>query len=137
VGGTLARVVLIDSNARKCAFLREVVRQTGIAGRIDVDILSIRIEMAATQASLPQPDVVSARALAPLERLLALSAPLFARGTVGLFMKGREAAAEIEVARKTWNFNVELAASRTEPEGQIVLIRQPEPRDQNQDQAPE
>jgi 16S rRNA (guanine527-N7)-methyltransferase len=127
------RVVLIESNARKCAFLREVVRQTGIAGGIGVDILSTRIETAATQASLPQPDVVSARALAPLERLLALSAPLFAPTTVGLFMKGREAAAEVEVAKKTWNFNVELIQSQTEPEGQSVLIRQLQPRDRTQD----
>ncbi len=121
------RVVLIESNARKCAFLREVVRQTQIAGRIGVDILSIRIETVATQASLPHTDVVSARALAPLERLLGLAAPLFTSATVGLFMKGKEAAAEIEAARKTWDFNVELASSQTEPDGQIVLIRQPQP----------
>ncbi len=43
-----ARVTLIESNARKCAFLREVVRQTGIAQSVSVDILSTRIEAAAT-----------------------------------------------------------------------------------------
>jgi 16S rRNA (guanine527-N7)-methyltransferase len=127
LGETRHRVVLVESNARKCAFLREVVRQTGIGGRIGVDILSIRIETVATQASLPHPDVVSARALAPLDRLLGLAAPLFTPATVGLFMKGKEAAAEIEAARKTWNFNVELSPSQTEPDGQIVLIRQPHP----------
>ena len=42
------RVTLIESNARKCAFLREVVRQTGIGARVSVDILSTRIETAAT-----------------------------------------------------------------------------------------
>ena len=93
-----------------------------------MDILSIRIETLATQASLPHADVVSARALAPLDRLLGLAAPLFASATAGLFMKGKEAAAEIETARKTWNFNVELAPSQTDPDGQIVLIRQPRPR---------
>ena len=44
----LARVTLIESNARKCAFLREVVRQTGIGACVSVDILSTRIETAAT-----------------------------------------------------------------------------------------
>ena len=42
------RITLIESNTRKCAFLREVVRQTGIAGCVTVDILSTRIEAAAT-----------------------------------------------------------------------------------------
>jgi 16S rRNA (guanine527-N7)-methyltransferase len=118
------RVTLIESNARKCAFLREVVRQTGIGGRIGVDILSTRIENAATQATLPRPDVVSARALAPLDRLLALAAPLFAPATVGVFLKGKEVAQEVEAAKKTWNFNVELIQSRTQAEGRIVLVRQ-------------
>ena len=45
---TAPRVTLIESNARKAAFLREVVRQTAIADRIAVDILSTRIETAAT-----------------------------------------------------------------------------------------
>jgi 16S rRNA (guanine527-N7)-methyltransferase len=119
------RVTLIESNARKAAFLREVVRQIGIGDRIAVDILSTRIETAATQASLPRQDVVSARALAPLDRLLTLAAPLFAPATVGLFMKGREAAQEIEAARKTWDFNVELVPSRTDPGAHIIVVRCP------------
>jgi 16S rRNA (guanine527-N7)-methyltransferase len=118
-----ARVTLIESNARKCAFLREVVRQTGITPRVAVDILSTRIEAAATQASLRGPDVVSARALAPLDRLLNLAAPLFASSTVGLFLKGHDAAAELEAAEKAWTFNVELVPSRTEAEARIVVIR--------------
>ena len=69
-GGPSPRITLIESNARKCAFLREVVRQTGITPRVAVDILSTRIEAAATQASLQGPDVISARALAPLDRLV-------------------------------------------------------------------
>ena len=117
------RVTLIESNARKCAFLREVVRQTGISASVAVDILSTRIETAATQASLQAPDVVSARALAPLDKLLALAAPLFASSTVGLFLKGRDVAAELKAAESLWNFNVELVPSRTEPDGRIVVVR--------------
>ena len=118
------RVTLIESNARKCAFLREVVRQTGVsAAGVAVDILSTRIETAATQASLHGPDVVSARALAPLDKLLALAAPLFASSTVGLFLKGRDVAAELKAAESLWNFNVELVPSRTERDGRIVVVR--------------
>jgi 16S rRNA (guanine527-N7)-methyltransferase len=128
--GNAPRVTLIESNARKCAFLREVVRQTGIGARIAVDILSTRIETAATQASLQAPDVVSARALAPLDKLLALAAPLFTPDTTGLFMKGREAAAELEAAKKMWDFKVELVPSRAEPQSRIVIVRQLEPRNE-------
>jgi 16S rRNA (guanine527-N7)-methyltransferase len=122
-----ARVSLIESNARKCAFLREVVRQTGIPvpaqPGIAVDILSTRIETAATQASLRAPDVVSARALAPLDKLLALAAPLFASSTVGLFLKGRDVAAELKAAESLWNFNATLVPSRTERDARIVVVR--------------
>ena len=122
------RVTLIESNARKCAFLREVVRQTGIGACVSVDILSTRIETAATQASLQGPDVVSARALAPLDKLLGLAAPLFTPVTVGLFLKGRDAAAELEAAKKAWNFNAELVPSRTDRDGRIVVVRNLEPK---------
>ena len=128
-------VTLIESNTRKAAFLREVVRQTGIADRIGVDILSTRIESAATQVTV-RPDVVSARALAPLDQLIGLAAPLFAPHTVGVFMKGREAVSELETAKKSWNFNVELVPSRTEPQGHIVLVRQPTPKLENEGKNP-
>ena len=82
------RITLIESNTRKCAFLREVARQTGIVARVAVDILSTRIETAATQASLPAPDVVSARALAPLDKLLALAAPLIHAAHGWLVLEG-------------------------------------------------
>jgi len=127
--GRRPRVVLIDSNARKCAFLREVVRQTGIAAGVAVDILSTRIEAAATQASLRGADAVSARALAPLGRLLNLAAPLSSAATVGVFLKGRDAAREVAAARTDWSFDAELIPSRTEPQARIVLVRHLRPRD--------
>ena len=119
----LPRVTLIESNARKCAFLREVVRATQMAGSVSVDILSTRIETATTQASLQPPDVVSARAVAPLDKLFGLAAPLFASSTVGLFLKGRDAAAELQAAKKLWNFQSELVPSRTERDARIVVVR--------------
>ena len=126
------RITLIESDTRKCAFLREVVRQTGIspghqAGSppgLAVEILSIRIENGTTQSRLQAPEVVSARALAPLDKLLSLAAPLFTPNTVGLFLKGREAEAEIEAAGKAWKFDVSLVPSMTDASGRIVVVRQ-------------
>jgi 16S rRNA (guanine527-N7)-methyltransferase len=122
------RVHLVESNARKCAFLAEVVARTGIGPRVAVDILSTRAEAAATQATLRGAEVISARAVAPLDRLLGLAAPLFSPGTVGVFLKGRDAAAELEIAQQMWKFRVELLPSRTEADGHIVVIRCPAAR---------
>ena len=76
-----------------------------------------------THASVGRADVVTARALARLDRLLGLAAPLFGPETVGLFLKGREAAGEIGEARQTWRFDAELVASVTEATGSVVVIR--------------
>ena len=122
------RITLIESNARKCAFLREVVRQTGISARVAVDILSTRIEKAATQARLQGPDVVTARALAPLDKLMNLAAPLSSSRSVGLFLKGREVATELRAAEKMWNFNAELVPSRTDADASVVVIRNLHPK---------
>lgn len=119
--GLANRVVLVESHARKAAFLREVARQTGVAPM--VDILSTRIETLPTQDTVPAPAVVSARALAALDRLLAYSAPLFAEATIGLFLKGQGADAEVAEARKAWSFEARLVPSLTEPNGRIVVIR--------------
>lgn len=118
------RITLVESDTRKSAFLREVARKTGVA----VDILSTRIEIAATQDRVAAPQVVSARALAPLDRLLGLAAPLSSPATVGLFLKGREAAADVEAARRTWTFAAELVPSITEPSGRIVIVRDLAPK---------
>jgi 16S rRNA (guanine527-N7)-methyltransferase len=111
-----ASMTLLESDTRKAAFLREVARQMGVP----VDILCERIEKGATQAKV---DVITARALAPLPRLLDLAAPYFSDGTVGLFLKGREAQAEVDAARARWEFAVALHPSETDREGRIVEVR--------------
>ncbi len=123
-GGGEARVTLIESDTRKVAFLREVARKTGIG----VDILSTRIETAATQSKLTRPEVITARALAPLDRLFGLAANLSSPTTVGIYLKGREAAAEIETAANTWDFAFETIASLTDAAGRIVVIRNLQPK---------
>ena len=123
-GKGLHRVILVESDTRKAAFLREVARQT----RAPVDILSIRIENPATHIKVGPVDVVTARALAPLDRLLALAAPLFGAETVGLFLKGQDAQAEIEAARKHWSFDVSLVPSVTDARASTAVIRRLEAR---------
>ena len=113
------RVTLIESDTRKAAFLAEVARRVGVA----VDIQGTRIEKSATQAKLGPVDVIAARALAPLPRLLELSAPYFSGPTMGLFLKGREVEAEVEAARQLWDFEPELRQSLTAISGRIVVIR--------------
>jgi 16S rRNA (guanine527-N7)-methyltransferase len=114
----LLRVTLIESDMRKCAFLREVARQAGVA----VDILSMRAESAKTPVNERLPRVVSARALAPLDRLLGLAAPLSPPGTTLLMMKGKEARKELHMAEATWTFDVDLVPSVTDKHGRVAVI---------------
>ena len=115
-GGT--RHTLIESDTRKAAFLREVARETGVA----VEIVADRIEVARTPASVGEVNCITARALAPLPRLLPLVAPYFGAETVGLFLKGRDIAAELEEASRSWAFQSELLQSVTDREGRVVRL---------------
>jgi 16S rRNA (guanine527-N7)-methyltransferase len=122
-GGGESRITLLDSDTRKCAFLREVARRTGISPAIAVDILSTRAESPTTRTTLTPPEVICARALAPLTKLLGLAAPLSPPFAVGLYLKGKEAARELEAAEKSWEFNAELVPSVTDKDARIVVIR--------------
>lgn len=117
------RLTLVESDTRKGAFLREVARSTGISARLTVDIVAGRIESPANQTRVGVADVVSARALAPLSKLLGLAAGYMGPETVGLFLKGRELAQEIVEAQKEFAFAFDVVTSRTDPSGQILSVR--------------
>ena len=110
-------VTLVESDARKCAFLRSTARRMGVA----VNVRQERIED--VPAGSLSPDVVSARALAPLARLLAYAQPFLRKGAVGLFPKGRNAALELTEAQESWIFQVDIVPSRTDSAGRILRIR--------------
>lgn len=112
-------VQLIESNSRKCAFLSEVARRT----QTPVIIHEGRIEEIAQKGKAGKADVVTSRALAPLNTLLGLAHGFFSNDTVGLFLKGREASHEIAEARHNWHFECECVPSRTSGEGRIIEIR--------------
>jgi 16S rRNA (guanine527-N7)-methyltransferase len=121
------RMHLVESNRKKCAFLAEVARET----RAAVDIHCMRIEDLGESAQSLTPDIVSARALAPLPRLLELASPFFGPATRGLFLKGREAEAEIEAAQTGWAFSVRRHPSLTAADSHIVEIGELRPRGAN------
>ena len=109
-------VDLVESNGRKCAFLRHVARLTGAP----VTVHEARAE--AVIGRFKGAEVVTARALASLAQLLAWGEALLTTGTIGLFPKGRDAQAELTEAEKSWRFDAELVPSRTDSEGRIVRI---------------
>jgi 16S rRNA (guanine527-N7)-methyltransferase len=105
---------LVESDARKAAFLREAVMLTGAPAKIH----AFRIE----DLTLASRMLVTARALAPLPKLLDLSYPLLAEGGVCLFPKGERAESEIAAARKDWIMDLQQIPSRTSPAGRILRV---------------
>jgi 16S rRNA (guanine527-N7)-methyltransferase len=117
-----AEVHLVESNAKKAAFLREAARVTGAPAVIH----AARIEDFVDNAPVGI-EVVTARALAPLVDLLATAYPLLQRGVLGVFPKGQAAASELTVAGKRWKIRASLEVSRTDPQARIVIVRGLEP----------
>jgi 16S rRNA (guanine527-N7)-methyltransferase len=68
-------------------------------------------------------DVISARALAPLEKLIGYASPLLKTGAVGLFPKGQDVEAELTAASKSWTIEADLVPSVTDPQARIVIVR--------------
>ena len=120
-----ARVYLVETNTKKIAFLREAVRATGAPAIVHAG----KIEDFAAR-SPESIEVVVARALAPLPKLLGLASPLLKNGAVGLFPKGQDAASELTEASKYWKVEGSLAPSQTDPKSHIVVVRELEPKPQ-------
>jgi 16S rRNA (guanine527-N7)-methyltransferase len=117
-----AQVHLVESNGKKAAFLREAARITGAPAQVHAE----RVEKY-TLTAVNSVDVVSARALAPLKSLCDQAFPLIERGAIGLFPKGLDVAAELTDAAKYWNIEATTVASKTSPEGCIVIVRSLKP----------
>ena len=106
-------VALIESDARKAAFLREAVRETGASAEVH----NARAENLDLTA-----DAVVARACAPLDRLLGLALPLLAPGGVCLFLKGARVEEEVETAHAHWRFTARRHRSRSAPDGVLLEV---------------
>ena len=70
-------------------------------------------------------DVVTARAVAPLDRLLGYAQPFFRAGAQGLFLKGEKVEAELSEARRSWQFQADVSPSISDPRGRILSVRSP------------
>ena len=105
---------LVESDRRKSQFLREVSRETAAGAQVH----TARIEELSPLCA----DCVTARALAPLDRLLDYAARHLAPGGSALFLKGRGAAEELTQAAGRWSMAVERFPSRTDPEGSLLRI---------------
>ncbi|WP_029417522.1 16S rRNA (guanine(527)-N(7))-methyltransferase RsmG [Brevundimonas bacteroides] len=109
-----SHVWLIDSLQKRCRFLQSVVDAlslpaTVIWGRAEQQALKV--------------DVVTARAVAPMEKLLGYAQPYLQRGAQGLFLKGEKAELELQDAAKVWQVEADLSVSRSDPRGRIVTVR--------------
>ncbi|HEX8663906.1 MAG TPA: 16S rRNA (guanine(527)-N(7))-methyltransferase RsmG [Beijerinckiaceae bacterium] len=113
-----AEVYLVESNGRKCAFLRHAARLMTAPAHVH----ETRIEAVVAGFSVEKIEVVTARALAPLSQLVVWTEPLLKSGAVGLFPKGREVQSELTEAAQSWRLDAELIPSRTDPSGRIVRI---------------
>lgn len=110
-----ANVVLIESRRLRAEFLRTAAATLGISDR--VEILCARLDIVSTRTF----DVISARAFAPLPKLLGLAERFSKSGTIWILPKGRNAKSELEAARSSWQGDFRLEPSLTDAEAQIVV----------------
>ncbi len=109
------KVTLMESDQRKCAFLRNAARECGV----QVTVKSQRIEEAEPESA----DIMSARALADLDILLGYSERHLKSGGTAVFPKGVNWKKEVDNARNRWRFDCEEITSLTEPEAVILKIK--------------
>lgn len=116
--GQAASVTMVDSVGKKVAFLRKTIA----ALDLDAEARSVRVETLDPAEGF---DLVTARAFAPLNKLLGYVAPLLNNKAQGLFYKGQNYRDELTAARKNWTFDHEVIPSRTS-DGVILRIHEVE-----------
>ena len=113
------QVNLVEANVRKCAFLREVSRRI----KAVVTIHNCRIETIDSQAiQTMAPDVVTARALAPLDLLLTLAQKPLEYGAVGIFPRGQDVEDELTANTKCWKIEAEIVERNFGLPGKILMV---------------
>lgn len=113
-GRSGARVHLVESMAKRCRFLEAVVQALD---------LPASVHNARAEDLLLKVDVVTARACAPMVRLLGYARPYLRKGVTGLFLKGQDVEVELAQATRYWNFQAGLIPSLSSPQGRIVELR--------------
>ncbi len=111
-----AQVHLVESMTKRCRFLTEVVAALDLPATVHnarAEDLKLKVE------------VVTARACAPLPRLLGYARPYLNAGAVGLFLKGQDVASEIDEATRYWKFDADLSPSMSDNRGRILHVKGP------------
>ncbi|WP_341863169.1 16S rRNA (guanine(527)-N(7))-methyltransferase RsmG [Gymnodinialimonas sp. 57CJ19] len=106
------KVTLVESDIRKCGFMREAARKMDVR----VNILTRRIEGIPRQSA----DVISARALSNLAALIKHASPHMTPSTCLLFPKGSSYKSELESIPQDWQSKVEAIASKTDPDAVVL-----------------
>jgi 16S rRNA (guanine527-N7)-methyltransferase len=107
-------VHLVESMAKRCRFLSEVVAALDLPATVHnarAETLSLDV------------DIVTARACAPLHRLLGYARPYLTRGAQGLFLKGQDVVSEMSEAARYWEYEADVIPSRSDERGRIVRVR--------------
>lgn len=112
--------ILIESDSRKAAFLTLQAKALGLT----CEVVCERLENATPVSA----DVISARALAPLPKLLSYALRHAGPRPIFIFPKGKGAEAEVELSRREFNFDVAFHQSETDPQGAILVITNLAPR---------
>jgi 16S rRNA (guanine527-N7)-methyltransferase len=110
-----AKVHLVESMTKRCGFLRAVVDELALPAQVHnsrAENLSLKV------------DIVTARACAPMVRLLEFARPYIARGATGLFLKGQDVEAELPQATTYWDFHADMLPSLS-GSGRIVRVTGP------------
>jgi 16S rRNA (guanine527-N7)-methyltransferase len=113
-----ARIELVESTQKKANFLRDIIDALSLPAIVRAQ----RIEDF-TRGNTVRFNVVTARAVAPLDRLVGYAFPLLKTGAVGLFPKGQDVAAELTQASKSWKIVADLIPSKTDPLARIVRVQ--------------
>jgi 16S rRNA (guanine527-N7)-methyltransferase len=122
-GEGVAQVHLVESSTKKAAFLSEAARITGAPVKIHAERIADFVRHAPDRI-----DVVTARALARLPKLLAEAYPLLKTGAKGLFPKGQDVGSELTEAAKCWSIQATLVPSRTDTRSSIVVVNRVAPK---------
>jgi 16S rRNA (guanine527-N7)-methyltransferase len=108
-------ITLIEPRRLRAEFLSDVVSKLGLADRVT-------IECAKVERVQGKFDVITARAVAALDRLLAMTEHLSKSETVWLLPKGKNAQTELAQAQVNWHCDVRVEQSCTDPESQILVL---------------
>lgn len=109
-----SHIYLVDSLGKRCRFLDEVAKRLNL----EVSIINARVESFDKKV-----DRVTARAFAPLPRLLECAESLLAKPAQGLILKGEKLDLEISETLKLWRLDYEITQSLSDPRGRILHIK--------------